>query len=42
VTEQYGETPVYNPKIRRKNEGRSFRGKRKGGGKQGSPERRKR
>jgi superfamily II DNA/RNA helicase len=30
VPEQYGETPAYNPKIKRKNEGRSFGGKRKG------------
>jgi superfamily II DNA/RNA helicase len=30
VPEQYGETPVYNPKIKRKNEGRSFGGRRKG------------
>jgi ATP-dependent RNA helicase RhlE len=29
VPEQYGETPVYNPKIRRKDEGRKFGGKRK-------------
>ena len=33
VPEQYGETPVYNPKIRRKDEKRRFGGKRKGGGK---------
>jgi len=30
VPEQYGETPIYNPKIRRKDEGRKFGGKRKG------------
>jgi superfamily II DNA/RNA helicase len=33
VPEQYGETPVYNPKIRRKDEGRKFGGKRKFSGK---------
>ncbi len=33
VPEQHGETPVYNPKIRRKDEKRRFGGKRKGGGK---------
>jgi superfamily II DNA/RNA helicase len=32
VPEQYGETPVYNPKVRPKGNGRKFGGKRKGGG----------
>jgi superfamily II DNA/RNA helicase len=41
VAEEYGETPVYNPKIRRKDEGRKFGGKRKGGGKPGGAGRRK-
>ncbi|MEI6059744.1 MAG: ATP-dependent helicase, partial [Bacteroidota bacterium] len=37
VPEQYGETPVYNPKIKRKDEKRSFGGKRQGGRKPGGP-----
>lgn len=41
VPEQYGETPDYNPKIRRKNEGRSFVGKRKGARKPGGPGRKR-
>jgi len=41
VALEYGETPAYNPKIRRKSEGKSFGGKRKGGGKQGNSGRRK-
>jgi superfamily II DNA/RNA helicase len=41
VHEQYGEVPAYNPKIRRKGEGRSFGGKRNGGRKPGSSGRRK-
>jgi ATP-dependent RNA helicase RhlE len=41
VPEQYGETPAYNPKIRRKSEGRGFGGKRKGGRKPGGSDRRK-
>ncbi len=39
VPEAYGETPAYNPKMKRKTEGRSFAGKRKGGKKPGGAER---
>ena len=40
VPEQYGETPLYNPTIRRKSEKRGFAGKRKGGKKPGNTARR--
>jgi len=41
VPEQYGETPIYNPKIRRKDEKRRFGGKRKGGRKTGGSEKKR-
>jgi superfamily II DNA/RNA helicase len=41
VPETYGETPAYNPKMKRKSEGRSFAGKRKGGKKPGGAERKR-